>query len=108
MRILPDDLIVSWTVRIFRGDATEPSDRFAHSTLRGMLIDPERLRRTNPDYVPKLSPRGRARLSVLELCDGRRSLAAIERDVYDRHSSLFRDRADAAVFVAEVVTGYSE
>jgi hypothetical protein len=47
-------------------------------------------------------------LSVLELCDGRRPLDAIEREVYDRHAALFCDRAAAALFVAEVVAGYSE
>jgi Ribosomal protein L11 methyltransferase (PrmA) len=108
MHILPGDLIVSWTVQVFRGTATQPAERFDHSTLRGMLIEPARLRRTRPDYVPHLTGRGKARLSVLELCDGRRPLAAIERDVFERHPSLFRDRAEAAVFVAEVVTGYSE
>jgi protein arginine N-methyltransferase 1 len=108
MRILPADLLVSWTARVFRGDAAEASERFDHSTLRGMLIEPERLHRTRPDYVPNLTARGKARLSVLELCDGFRPLAAIEREVYDRHSALFRDRAEAAVFVAEVVTGYSK
>ena len=108
MRIRPADLLVSWTVRVFHGDAAEPSERFDHSTLRGMLLEPERIRRTRPDYVPNLTARGKARLSVLELCDGRRPLAAIEREVYDRHPTLFRDGAEAAVFVAEVVTGYSE
>ena len=108
MRILPADLIVGWQVKIFRGDAAEPSERFDQSTLRGMLIDAGQLRRTRPDYVPHLTDRGRARLSVLELCDGRRPLDAIEREVYDRHAALFRDRAAAALFVAEVVSGYSE
>lgn len=108
MCILPADLLVSWTVRVFRGDAAEPSERFDQSTLGGMLIEPERLRRTRPDYVPNLTVRGKARLSVLELCDGSRPLAAIEREVYDRHPTLFYDRAEAAVFVGEVVTGYSE
>ena len=108
MRILPTDLLVSWTVRVFRGDAAEASERFDQSTLGGMLLEPERLHRTRPDYVPNLTARGKARLSVLELCDGRRALDAIERDVYERHPALFRDRAEAAVFVAEVVTGYSE
>jgi protein arginine N-methyltransferase 1 len=108
MHILPTDVVVSWSVTIFRGDAVEPSDRFNHSTLRGMLIQPEQLRRTRLDSVPTLTPRGKARLSVLELCDGRRELAAIEREVYERHASLFRDRAAAALFVAEVVAGYSE
>lgn len=108
MRILPAELVVSWTVRIFRGDAATPSDRFEHSTLGGMLLETGRLRRTRPDYVPNLTARGKARLSVLELCDGRRPLAAIERDVHDRHPGLFRDRSEAAVFVAEVVAGHAE
>jgi hypothetical protein len=108
MRILPTDLLVSWTVRVFRGDATEPSDRFDQATLGGMLLEPERLHRTSPDYVPTLTARGKARLSVLELCDGRRRLGAIEREVFDRHPGLFRDLSAAAVFVAEVVAGYSE
>jgi protein arginine N-methyltransferase 1 len=108
MRILPTDLLVSWIVRVFRGDATEPSERYDRSTLRGMLLEPEQLHRTRPDYVPRLTARGKARLSVLELCDGGRPLDAIEREVQARHPGLFRDRAEAALFVAEVVTGYSE
>ena len=108
MRILPADLMVSWTVKIFRGAAPAPSEQFDRSTLGGMLIDPQQLRRTRPDYVPHLTERGRARLSVLELCDGSRPLDAIEREVHEKHAALFRDRAAAALFVAEVVSGYSE
>jgi Ribosomal protein L11 methyltransferase (PrmA) len=108
MRILPTDLLVSWIVRVFPDGSAEASERFDQSTLRGMLLEPEQLHRTRPDYVPRLTPRGRARFSVLELCDGRRPLEAIEREVHERHPELFRDRAEAAVFVAEVVTGYSE
>jgi len=108
MRILPAQMVMSWAVKVFRGGASEPSDHFAQSTLRGMLIDPEQLRRTRPDYVPGLTARGAARLSVLELCDGRRRLDAIEREVYDRHRALFSDPAAAAAFVADVVAGYSK
>lgn len=108
MRIRPADLLVRWTVRLFRGGAAEASERFDGSTLTGMLLEPTHLHRTDPDYVPNLTARGKARLSVLALCDGRRALAAIEREVYDRHPALFLDRGEAAVFVAEVVTGYSE
>ena len=105
MRIIPDELMVSWNVEVHRqsGDIL----KCAHSTLRGMLIVPDRLNRTRPDYVPHLNARGLARRSVLELCDGHRSLAEIEREVYDRHETIFRDRDEAALFVAEVVVGYS-
>lgn len=107
MRILPDDLIVRWTVEVRRAGATAPACRFEHSTLRGMLLAPDRVHRTGLTYVPRLTPRGQARLSVLTLCDGSRSLADIEREVHERHAGLFRDRAEAAVFVAEVVGGYT-
>jgi SAM-dependent methyltransferase len=108
MRILPADLLVSWTVEVYHGGAAEPHERFEQSTLRGMLIEPASLRRTSPQYVPRLTPRGKARLSVLELCDGRRPLAEIEREIFERHQALFRDSGEAALFVAEVVAGYSE
>jgi len=108
MRIIPADLMMNWTINVFRRGSAELSERFEHSTLRGMLLAPQQLNVTRPDYVPHLTERGKARLSVLELCDGRRPLAAIEREVFDRHRDLFRDRDTAAVFVAEVVSGYSE
>ncbi len=80
---------------------------FRHSTLKGMLLSREELRRMDPRFVPALTPRGRARLSVLQLCDGRTPLAQIERDVFARHPELFQSLGDAGAFVAEVVTGYS-
>jgi len=107
MRILPDDQIVRWVVDVRRAEGGPP-ERFVHSTLHGMLIPAEQLRRTRPDSVPRLNPRGRARLSVLELCDGRRSLDEIEREIFSRHAALFADQSEAATFVAEVVTGYAE
>jgi len=108
-RILPADLIVSWTVEVWRGaaDARRLVVRDSHSTLDGMLLPREELARTSLAFVPKRSPRADARLSVLELCDGIRPLGDIEREVYRRHQDLFRSPDDAAIFVAEVVTRYS-
>ena len=108
-RILPADLIVSWTVEVRRGgcDTARLLARSSHSTLDGMLLPREELARTSLAFVPKRSPRADARLSVLELCDGIRPLADIEREVFQRHRSLFRSADEAAVFVAEVVTRYS-
>lgn len=103
MRIRPSDLLVHWTVRVRGGE-----HRFSHSTLSGMLLTREELQRTNPHSVPQLTERGEARKTVLALCDGARSLECIEREVYGRHRPLFRDYADAQLFVAEVVTRYSE
>lgn len=105
MRIVPDGPMVGWNVRVER--AGRSIGHFAHSTLDGMLLCPEDHRRMHPASVPTLSPRGRARLTVLELCDGMRSLAAIERGVFDRHPDLFTSFSEAQTFVAEVVTRYT-
>jgi hypothetical protein len=105
MRILPSDLLYSWDVEV-RGPAGA-ARRFQHSTLRGMLLAREDLARTRPSHRPVLTAAGEARLTVLRLCDGKRTLTDIERLVYEQHPSLFRHASDAAMFVAEVVTRYS-
>jgi type I protein arginine methyltransferase len=99
MRVRPADLLVRWTVEVPDGR------RFSHSTLGGMFILGDDLKRTHPGSRPRLTGRGVARRTVLELCDGR-PLDAIEREVFDRHRDLFESEVAAQVFVAEVVTRY--
>ena len=106
MQARPEDPVVTWRVEV--GPASAPRGRFTHSTWRGMLVDRELVTRTNPTYVPQLTARGRARLSVLELADGRRTVAEIEQDILHRHPDLFPTLSDAAAFVAEVITRYTE
>lgn len=99
------DHIVNWRVDLpSRPDAMGPE---THSTLSGMLLSRDDLRRTSPDFVPVLTPRGEGRLTTLQLCDGRRSLREVEDLVYARHPALFQSRGEAAAFVAEVVSGYA-
>jgi hypothetical protein len=81
--------------------------RQAHSTLGGMLTSRDDLVRVDPDFVPALTPRGRGRLTILQLCDGTRTLREIEDEVFARHRDLFTARGQAAAFVAEVVSGYT-
>jgi hypothetical protein len=102
MCIRPGDLLVHWSVTVRNGEY-----RCDHSTLMGMLLTREELRRTNPHFVPTITARGEARKTVLELCDGAHTLDCIEREVFGRHRPLFRDYNEAQVFVAEVVTRYS-
>src|SRR4029453_14570708 len=102
MRIRPSDLLVHWVVTVRNGEY-----RSSHSTLAGMLLTREELRRTNPHFVPSLTARGEAPERVLALCDGVHTLDCIEREVLRRHRPLFRDDNEAQVFVAEVVTRYS-
>jgi protein arginine N-methyltransferase 1 len=103
LRIRPADMLVSWTVEIH---AAAGVTRESHSTLEGMLITREELRSHDPDRRPRLTDRGQARATVLALCDGRRTLAEIEREVHARHAALFATPGDAQAFVAEVVSRY--
>jgi protein arginine N-methyltransferase 1 len=107
VHVFPNDLVVTWRVEVTdrNGDVRA---RASHSTLKGMLISREDLRRGDPDFVPALTPRGVARLTTLHLCDGHRSLSDIEQLVQERHPDLFATRGEAAAFVAEVVSGYAE
>ncbi|MCX5723810.1 MAG: 50S ribosomal protein L11 methyltransferase [Nitrospirae bacterium] len=104
MSILPEDLVITWNVVVqgATGDVTKAS--FSHSTFQGLLLSKEALQKTRPDFIPTLTPRGEARRTVLELCDGKKSLGEIERDVYLRHSTLFGSLDEAAKFVTEVMT----
>lgn len=107
MRMLPPD-VVSWRVTV--SPAAAPAGHAVtsdHSTFRGMLISREDLARTHPDSRPVLTPAGEARRTVLELCDGVRSLRGVQDEVYARHRGLFASWNDAALFVAEVVTRYT-
>jgi protein arginine N-methyltransferase 1 len=102
MCVAPTDTLVTWKV-VVRGKAT-----FTHSTWKGMLLSREKLAKTQPDYVPRLTRRGIARASVLDLCDGRTPLASIEEQMLHRYPDLFQSRQQAAVFVTEVVSAYGE
>ena len=114
MHFMPTDMVVTWSVEILgasgKGDPSEPPVRrgsFTHSTWKGMLLSKEELQRTHPTFKPKLTPLGEARSTVLNLCDGQKSLSEIEQEVFEFHPTLFRSRKEAEAFVAEVVTRYS-
>lgn len=104
--VQPAALIVRWRVEVASADGTIRHATDA-STFEGMLIPREDLVRTRPGFQPNLTPAGRARKTVLDLCDGVRTLSDVESELLDRHREFFADRAEAAAFVAEVVTRYS-
>ena len=104
--IQPAQLIVRWRVEVASADGTIRHATDA-STFEGMLIPREDLAHTRPGFQPRLTPAGRARKTVLDLCDGVRTLSDVESELQERHHEIFPNRADAAAFVAEVVTRYS-
>ena len=103
VRIRPGDIIVNWSADVrTRDDIT----RMKHSTLGGMLLTREGLKAQHPASRPHLTERGLARRTLLELCDGDRSIAEIERELQRRHPDLFPSPEGAQAFVAEVMIGY--
>ena len=114
MQIVPAELIVTWKVEVW-GEAEKHQGQerpvkkagFTHSTFQGMLVSKEDLQKTQPHFIPKLSPWGEARRSVVNLCDGRKTLSEIEQETYRLYPELFPSLGKAAEFVAEVVTRYS-
>ena len=107
MTIVHAQTLVRWSVEVV-GAAGLRKASSDHSTWRGMLLSSEDLERTRPGRSVTLTPWGVARLTVLELCDGRRTSAEIESALLARHPDLFPAPADAALFVAEVVIPYSQ
>jgi protein arginine N-methyltransferase 1 len=106
IRIRPVDFVVSWSAEVRTAAGVPRAPRARHSTLGGMLLTREDLRSNDPASHPRLTPRGEARRTLLELCDGRHPLEEIEREVQRRHPQLFASPAEAQAFVAEVVTRY--
>jgi hypothetical protein len=105
MSIIAAELIVTWEVEVSALDGAKKAT-FRHSTWSAMLLCPEDLAKTRPDYAPKLSPWGEARRSVLELFDGR-TVAEIEKEMRIRHPDLLSSAAEVAAFVGEVLIPYS-
>jgi protein arginine N-methyltransferase 1 len=108
MTVRPADSVVNWNVDVLDAATGAKRASFRHSTWKGMLIPSEDLAHTRPDFKPRLIPRGEGRRTVVNLCDGSRTLTQIEDEVFRRHPDLFRTREEAAIFVAEVVTRYAE
>jgi protein arginine N-methyltransferase 1 len=108
MTVRPADSVVNWNVDVLDGRSGAKKGSFRHSTWKGMLIPSEDLARTTPGSKPKLIPRGEGRRTVVNLCDGVRTLTEIEDEVFRLHPHLFRNREEASLFVAEVVTRYAE
>jgi type I protein arginine methyltransferase len=105
MRIAPADTLVNWRVEL-ADRAGAVRRKFSHSTFSGMLICPEDLAKSRPNFVPKLTSWGMARRSVVNLCDGKRTVAEIEREVYELHRELFTSPSEASAFVYEVMVPY--
>lgn len=94
----PADHLIAWIVEF-----PASGRRFRHSTWQGMFLAPEDLIRSQPERVPHLSREGRARISVLEYCDGRRTAREIEQAVLREHPDLFPSPDEISRFVMQTL-----
>lgn len=94
--------IYGWTVSIADRDGVGRY-RSSHSTFRGAIVAQEELDRSRPSFIPALSARDAARRTILDLCDGVRTVAEIEAEVARRHPECFPASADASALVALVI-----
>lgn len=94
----PADNLIAWVVEF-----PSSGKRFSHSTWQGMLFGEEDLIRANPDRTAKLRRAGRARTTVLQYCDGKRTVKEIERLVLSNHPDLFPSSAEISSFVLRVL-----
>ncbi|MFZ0659049.1 MAG: 50S ribosomal protein L11 methyltransferase [Candidatus Binataceae bacterium] len=105
MSITYEQIMVAWRFEVADRKGVVRM-RSNHSTLQGMLAPLDDLRKTRPEFVPALTPWGTARRTVIDLFDGIRTVADIERELLRRHPDLFANAASASQFVAEVVIPY--
>lgn len=104
MQVVPGQVLTSWAVEVLPpGRQPAPIASSSRSTWNGTLLSFEDLQRTRPGSVPRLSEHGQGRRTVLELCDGTRSLAEVEAEVRRRHPFLSSER-EAQLFVADVLS----
>lgn len=87
-----------WEVRV-EGRGTRAT--FGHSSFLPLSL--ESLHKQAPSYAPPLTPLGRAARLTLSLCDGATPLSEIEHEVFRKFGPLFRDKQEAAAFVAEIL-----
>ena len=100
----PGDHLIAWVVE-FPGTGR----RFAHSTWQGQLLTPEQLLQANPERVPQLGRKGgMATATVLDYCDGQRTVAQIEAAVVRDHPDLFPSPEVISPFVAKALCRDSE
>ena len=70
MTVRPTDSVINWNVDVIDFVSGAKKGSFRHSTWKAKLIPSEDLARTQPGFKPKLNPRGEARRTVVNLCDG--------------------------------------
>jgi protein arginine N-methyltransferase 1 len=92
-----------WNWRIAVASEHGPAAEFQHSTFRGDLLPPTTFRRSWPASVPVPSDRAEIVRAVLELCDGRRSVAEMRKEIARRFPTAFPNAGQALRLIRSVI-----
>jgi protein arginine N-methyltransferase 1 len=105
-RLVRDDYVWGWNTRILpsRGEAVE----FRQSTFFADPLSPERLRRRQPGYRPRLREEGRADAAALARMDGGASLDEIACELRDLFPARFPSFEEALTHAGRLAEAYAE
>ncbi len=104
-RLVRGDYIWGWNTRIVRagGEAVE----FRQSTFFADPISPERLRRRQPGYRPRLREEGRADAVALARMEGGASLEEVARELCERFPARFPSPEEALTHAGRLAETYA-
>ena len=104
--LVGDDYVWQWETRI-PANQFGPERHFKQSTLQGMVLSPESLRRRVANFVPKLSESGEADRWLLQAIDGKASLQEIAQAAAQRFPRIFPRWEDALRRAADLAAEFS-
>jgi protein arginine N-methyltransferase 1 len=92
------DHVIGWVVEL-----PDSGKRFAQNTFNGLLLDRDSLVRAHPERIARLNDLGEARKIVLSFCDGKRTLAEVQKLVAAEYPTLFPSSQATYRFVTAVL-----
>jgi hypothetical protein len=95
----------TWQTEVRRGGAGEVT-RFRQSTVSGVAVSKEALRRRTSSFAPTLSATGTAVLQALEAVRAGRTVGEIARALHEAHPDRFPSIERAQGFIAELLERY--
>jgi Methyltransferase small domain len=103
LMVRPNEELIAWTVRFPLQDLV-----FKHSTWQGELLGADRLQRSLPSHVPKLTETARAKQIILGYCDGKRTLEEIRALLRNKHPDLFLNERALESSLARALAGSTQ
>lgn len=101
------DYVWRWHTRIFAAAQPAPRAEFRQSTLHGLPLSPQQLRRQGASHVPELAEEGEVDLFILERLRDRVPLGQIAAQVAARYPRRFASVPQALTRVGELSLRYT-